>query len=36
LGPFASYEEIIKQFALDYPGKFDTIAMEQVENRSRE
>lgn len=36
LGPFASYEEIIKQFAFDYPGKFDTIAIEQVENRSRE
>lgn len=36
LEPFASYEEIIKQFALDYPGQYDTIAMEQVENRTRE
>lgn len=36
LGPFATYEEIIKQFALDHPGQYDTIAMEQVENRTRE
>lgn len=36
LGPSASYEEIIKQFALENPGQYDTIAIEQVENRTRE
>lgn len=36
LSPFASYEEIIKQFALDNPGKYDTIAIERVQNRTKE
>lgn len=36
LGPFASYEEIIKQFAEDHPGVYDTIAVELVQNRTRE
>ena len=35
-GPFASYEEIINQFALDNPGAYDTIAIERVENRTKE
>ena len=36
LDPFASYEEIAKQFALDNPGLYDTIAIERVQNRTKE
>jgi hypothetical protein len=36
LGPFESYESIIKQFALDHPGVYDTIAIERVRNKTRE
>jgi|SRR5688572_25013008 len=36
LGHFASYEEIIRQFALDHQGQYDTIAIEQVENKTKE
>lgn len=36
LGPFASYEEIIKQFATDHPGVYDTVAMQLVQNKTRE
>ena len=35
-GHFLSYEDIVKQFALDNPGQYDTIGIEQVENRTRE
>ncbi len=36
LGPFSSYEEIINQFAKDHPGVYDTIALELVQNKTRE
>nr|MBP8086380.1 hypothetical protein [Saprospiraceae bacterium] len=36
LGPFASYEDIIHQFAKDHPGVYDTIAVELVQNKTRE
>ena len=36
LGPFASYDEIINQFAKDHPGVYDTIAVELVQNKTRE
>lgn len=36
LGPFLSYEDIIKEFANDNPGLYDTIAIELVQNRSKE
>ncbi len=36
LGPFASYEEIINQFAKDHPGVYDTIAVELVQNKTKE
>ncbi len=36
LGPFLSYEDIIKQFAIDNPGVYDTIGIELVQNRTRE
>ena len=35
LGPFSSYQDIIKQFAQDNPGKYDTIAVERVQNRTK-
>lgn len=36
LGAFASYEEIIQQFALEHPGEYDTVAVELVQNKTRE
>lgn len=36
LGHFSSYEEIINQFAKDNAGKYDTIAIELVQNRTKE
>jgi hypothetical protein len=36
LGAFASYEEIIQQFAHDHPGQYDTVAVELVQNKTRE
>jgi hypothetical protein len=36
LGHFDSYEDIIKQFALDHPGQYDTIAIERIQNRTKE
>lgn len=36
LGPFSSYEDIIKQFAQDNQGKYDTIAIERVQNRTKD
>ena len=35
-GNFVSYEEIVKQFALEHPGEYDTIAIELVQNSTRE
>ena len=36
LGPFLSYEDIIKEFANDNPGLYDTVAVELVQNRTNE
>lgn len=36
LGPFLSYEDIIKEFAKDNPGLYDTVAVELVQNRTKE
>lgn len=36
LGPFLSYEDIIKEFANDNPGLYDTVAVELVENKTKE
>lgn len=36
LGPFLSYEDIIKEFANDNPGLYDTVAVELVQNRTKE
>jgi hypothetical protein len=36
LGPFLSYEDIIDQFAKDNPGMYDTVAIELVQNKTRE
>ena len=36
LGSFASYEDIIRKFAKDNSGKYDTIAIEMVQNRTIE
>ncbi len=36
LGVLASYEEIIQQFAQDHPGENDTVAVELVQNMTRE
>lgn len=36
LGAFSSYEDIIKQFALDHPGEYDTVGIELVQNKTRE
>jgi hypothetical protein len=36
LGAFSSYEEIIKQFAFDHPGEYDTMAIELIQNKTRE
>lgn len=36
LGPFSTYEEIIKQFALDNTGLYDTVAIELIVNKTRE
>ena len=35
-GAFLSYENVIRQFALDYPGQYDTIAIELLHNRTKE
>ncbi len=35
LGHFFSYEEIAQQFARDHPGEYDTISIQQIENRTR-
>ncbi len=34
-GSFMSYEEIIRQFSKDNPGVYDTVAVEQVVNRTK-
>jgi len=36
LGAFASYEDIIYQFAKEHPGVYDTIAVELVQNKTQE
>jgi hypothetical protein len=36
LGPFSSYEDIIKEFAKDNPGLYDTVAVELVQNKTKE
>jgi|GEM_PF-7081071 len=36
LGAFSSYEEIIQQFAHDHPGVYDTVAIELVQNKTKE
>jgi hypothetical protein len=36
LGAFASYEDIIAQFAADHPGEYDTVAIERVQNKTKE
>jgi len=36
LGPFSSYEDIIAQFAMDHPGEYDTVAIELVQNKTKE
>ena len=36
LGSFASYEDIIRQFAKDNSGRYDTIAIEMVQNKTIE
>jgi hypothetical protein len=36
LRAFSSYEEIIQQFAHDHPGQYDTVAVELVQNKTRE
>lgn len=36
LGPFKSYEDIIREFAKDNPGIYDTIAIELVQNKTKE
>jgi len=36
LGAFSTYEEIIKEFAMDHPGTYDTISVELVQNKTRE
>jgi hypothetical protein len=36
LGAFTTYEDIIRQFALDHPGEYDTVGIELIENRTRE
>lgn len=36
LGPFLSYEDIIKEFANDNPGLYDTVAIELVQNKTKE
>ena len=36
LGPFASYEDIIHQFAKDHPDVYDTVAIELVQNKTME
>jgi hypothetical protein len=36
LGPFLSYEDIISQFAKENPGLYDTVAIELVQNKTRE
>ena len=36
LGAFSSYEDIIKQFAIEHPGQYDTVAVELVQNKTME
>jgi hypothetical protein len=36
LGPFSTYEEIIQQFAIEHPGQYDTVAVELVQNKTKE
>ena len=36
LGHFFTYDEIAQQFARDHPGEYDTISIQQIENRTRE
>lgn len=36
LGAFATYEEIIQQFAMEHPGVYDTVGVELVQNKTRE
>jgi hypothetical protein len=36
LDHFASFEEVIRQFALENPGKYDTIGIEQVVSKTKE
>ncbi len=36
LGAFSTYEEIIQQFAHDHPGQYDTVAVELVQNKTKE
>ena len=35
LGHFFTYDEVAQQFARDHPGEFDTISIQQIENKTR-